>query len=179
MNKDELGFVIGEAKELGYQILEISSIEPNSELKLVSIKEKGLKEEILDLHLSNGMIRVLYLLCYLVYVRKTKKCSMLLIDDLGEGLDYSRTVRLGKKLFEFCENEDVQLIASSNDTMLMDVIDVSKWQILQREQGFLCSINQDNNPKLFNDFRLTGLSNSDLFSSDYIDVFMKNIKAYR
>lgn len=97
---------------------------------------------------------------------------MLLIDDLGEGLDYSRVIHLGRKVFEVCEQENLQLIASSNESFLMDVVDISKWQIVRRKNSKLSVINQNNMPKLFDEFRMTGLSNFDLFSSDFIGNFI-------
>ena len=97
---------------------------------------------------------------------------MLLIDDLGEGLDYSRATHIGEKVFNACENGNLQLIASSNDSFLMDVVDISKWQIVRSKNSKLSVINQTNQPELFEMFRMTGLSNFDLFSSDFIDNFL-------
>ena len=97
---------------------------------------------------------------------------MLLIDDLGEGLDYSRATHLGEKVFNECEKGNLQLIASSNDSFLMDVVDISKWQIVRRKNSKLSVLNQTNHPELFEMFRMTGLSNFDLFSSDFIDNFL-------
>ena len=73
-----------------------------------------------------------------------------------------------------CEKEKVQLIASSNDSFLMDVVDISKWQIVRRKNSKLTVLNQTNTPELFKRFRMTGLSNFDLFSSDFIDNFLSH-----
>ena len=163
--------VIKDAKNLGYNILGMTAIKVSSDIKLVTIKEAYVRNEIFDIQLSSGMMRVLYLLCFLKNMKHKKNYSMLLIDDLGEGLDYSRAKLLGEKIFDTCENENLQMIASSNDAFLMDVIDISKWQIIRRKNTKLTILNQTNTPILFNSFRMTGLSNFDLLSSDFIDNF--------
>lgn len=172
LSKEDKKTVIDEAKRLGYDIMDIALVNANGELKLVAVKERNIQNGILDFQLSSGMIRVLYILCFLEYIKRRRVHSMLLIDDLGEGLDYSRTIHLGRKVFEVCEQEKIQLIASSNDSFLMDVVDIAKWQIVRRKNSKLSVINQTNMPELFDEFRMTGLSNFDLFSSDYIDNFI-------
>lgn len=170
--KEDKKTVIDEAKRLGYDIMDIALVNANGEIKIVAVKERNIQNGILDFQLSSGMIRVLYILCFLEYIKHGRAHSMLLIDDLGEGLDYSRAIHLGRKVFEVCEQEKMQLIASSNDSFLMDVVDIAKWQIVKRKNGKLSVINQTNMPKLFDEFRMTGLSNFDLFSSDFIDNFI-------
>lgn len=169
LTKDEKKKVIEEAKELGYDIVDISSLNANGDIKLVTVKERYLQGGVVDFHLSSGMLRVLYILCFLLYIKHKDNLSMFLIDDLGEGLDYSRATHLGEKVFEDCERENIQLIASSNDSFLMDVVDISKWQIVRRKNSKLSVLNQTNQSDMFDMFRMTGLSNFDLFSSDFID----------
>lgn len=164
--------VIGKAKRLGYVLKEISTVKIGNDMNLVAVTERGIGNGLLDFQLSSGMIRVLYILCFLEYIKNKEKSAMLLIDDLGEGLDYNRATLLGAVVFEACEKEGVQLIASSNDSFLMDVVDLSKWQIIRRRVSKLSVINQTNQPELFNMFRMTGLSNFDLFSSDFIDNYL-------
>ncbi|MBQ6156615.1 MAG: ATP-binding protein [Bacteroidales bacterium] len=173
LSKEEKRNVIKSAKCLGYDIVDMIPVKTNSELKLVAVKERYLQTELLDFQLSSGMMRVLYILCFLEYVKhKEGVNSLILIDDLGEGLDYNRATLLGKKVFETCEEFGLQLIASSNDSFLMDVTDTSKWQIIRRKHSKVSAINQTNTPELFRQFRMTGLSNFDLFSSDFIDNFL-------
>ena len=172
LDKEEKESVIEDAKRMGYEISDMALIEANSEIKLVAVRERDMQNGLLDFQLSSGMLRVLYILCFLEYIRHTDNYSMLLIDDLGEGLDYSRATHIGEKVFNACENGNLQLIASSNDSFLMDVVDISKWQIVRSKNSKLSVINQTNQPELFEMFRMTGLSNFDLFSSDFIDNFL-------
>ncbi|WP_304523247.1 ATP-binding protein, partial [Bacteroides acidifaciens] len=160
--------VIDQAHELGYPIQRIELFEHGSNLKMVLFHEENVKSQLFDALMSKGMFRALYLLIYAQYMSVREFPSLLLIDDLCEGLDYDRSTKLGKILFDFCIEHHIQLIASSNDTFLMDVVDLKYWNILQREGSEVSSIDIIKNPDLFNDFLFTGLSNFDFFSSDYI-----------
>lgn len=160
--------VIDQAHELGYPIQRIELFEHGSNLKMVLFHEENVKSQLFDALMSKGMFRALYLLIYAQYMSVREFPSLLLIDDLCEGLDYDRSTKLGKILFDFCIEHHIQLIASSNDTFLMDVVDLKYWNILQREGSEVSSIDIIKNPDLFDDFLFTGLSNFDFFSSDYI-----------
>ena len=164
--------VLENASKLDYNVTSISTLKANNSLKLVNIKEKQVSENIFDMQLSSGMLRTLYLLCFMQYIKNSSKASLLLIDDMSEGLDYSRSTRLGKMIFEECGQNGLQVIASSNDAFLMDVVDISNWQILRRVGSKVSSINQHTNPELFRKFKMTGLTNFDFFSSDFIEKYL-------
>lgn len=160
--------IIKQANVLDYPIQSIVPFEYGDNLKIVYFKERDVQGSLMFLQLSKGMFRALYLLIYMEYLANIKKPSMLLVDDLCEGLDYDRSTRLGRIVFDFCLQHNIQLIASSNDSFLMDVVDLKYWNILQRKGSVIEGINHINHPELFDDFEFTGLSNFDLFSSDYI-----------
>jgi hypothetical protein len=82
-------------------------------------------------------------------------------------LDYDRATKLGKIVFDLCKEKNIQLVATSNDTFLMDVVDISHWNILQRAGKVVTTINERSHPELFEQFRYTGLSNFDFFNSDF------------
>ncbi len=176
LSETEKKHVLAQAKKLGYNISEIKTIDVAKNYRFVQIKERFVPSTMTDMNLSNGMYRTLYLLCYLSVIKQEKNLSLLLIDDLGEGLDYRRSVDLGKMVFEDCGEYGLQLIASSNDAFLMDVVDISNWQVLFRKNSKVTAINSDNNPDLFKKFRMTGLSNFDFFSSDFIDSYLNRQK---
>lgn len=164
--------VLKKAKQLDFDLISLNTVKHSDSLKLVVVKERFVKDIILDMNLSNGMQRILYLLCFIEQVKNNSKERLLLIDDMSEGLDYSRSTRLGKMIFEDCTNSGLQVIASSNDAFLMDVVSLSKWQILRRKGSKVSAINQSTYPELFRKFEMTGLNNFDLFSSDFIDKFL-------
>lgn len=172
LTNDDKRLVMEAARKLGYDVKDISTFKANNEMKFVAVSERYLKGNVMDFQLSSGMMRVLYILCFLEYIKHGAKHSLLLIDDLGEGLDYNKASLLGKRVFEECEAEHLQMIASSNDAFMMDVVDISKWQIVRRKNSKLSTLNQTGIPGLFEAFRMTGLSNFDFFSSDFIDNYL-------
>ncbi|TAE19793.1 MAG: ATP-binding protein [Bacteroidetes bacterium] len=151
-----------------YPIENITAPFNETQAPILFIKEKGVNNIIKHYDLSQGLIRSLSLFIFLEYVLKHKQAVTLLIDDLCEGLDYDRATKLGKIVFETCEQNDIQLLATSNDSFLMEVVDIKNWNILQRNGQTVTSINNQNNPDLFKEFRFTGMSNFDLLASDFI-----------
>ena len=167
LSPESIENVISTAANLGYHLEKIEPVE-FADIKKVMFTENGVGGPLFDFDLSKGMFRTLYLLIYLEYVAQSGKPATLLIDDLCEGLDYDRSTKLGKYVFDYCSENDIQLIATSNDSFLMDVVDLNYWSILQREGSKVSAINHENHPELFEDFSFTGLSNFDLLSSDFI-----------
>lgn len=76
----------------------------------------------------------LYLLIYMEYISLRAKPSLLLIDNLCEELDYEHSTQLGKLLLSFCLKHNIQLIISSNNTFLINVLDMKYWNILLRKE---------------------------------------------
>lgn len=167
LSPESIENVVSTAAEMGYHLEKIEAFE-YADVKKVLFKEKDVSRPLFDFNLSKGMFRTLYLLIYLEYVAQSGKPATLLIDDLCEGLDYDRSTKLGKYVFDYCSKNDIQLIATSNDSFLMDVVDLNYWSILQREGSKVSAISHKNHPELFEDFSFTGLSNFDLLSSDFI-----------
>lgn len=157
---------------LDYSIDEIKIVklgDEKSEVRVLQIKEKGVSIFLWEGLLSQGMQRTLYILILLFYIVSQKKeTQTIVIDDFCEGLDYDRSIKLGKYLYKFCIENNIQLITTSNDSFLMDVVDLKYWNILQRKGDKVTAINIYNSPELFEDFEFTGLNNFDLFSSDFI-----------
>lgn len=136
------------------------------------VHEEGITNPLPHTKLSQGMMRSLSLLIFVEYLISRKNPATVIVDDLGEGLDYIRAKDIGKIVFERCLEKGIQLIATSNDSFLMDVIDIDYWNVLMREGKTVKAINYQNNKALFDEFRFTGLSNFDFFSSDYIPSFL-------
>jgi len=154
---------------IGYNVENISSQE-QGDLIFLNIKEKNIDKLIPSYELSQGTIRALYTLTILADIVQNKYISTIVIDDLCEGLDYERATKLGKIVFQTCKENNVQLIASSNDMFLMDVVDIEYWNILQREGNVVTSINKHTHPDLFENFKFTGLSNFHFFADDYLNL---------
>ena len=154
--------------ELGYNINKIVEYERSSGAKSLHIYESGVKIPLRPFDLSNGMFRVFCVLLYMIYSSTLSEARCLVIDDMGEGLDYMRSTKLGRIMYEYCEKNHIQLIATSNDSFLMDAVDLQYWNILQREGNRVYSINWSNSPALFEKFQRTGLSNFDILSSNFL-----------
>lgn len=165
LSADSLERIQKAMQKMGYPVYGIAI---NESGKRVEIHEKGVQMSLWYFTTSKGMYRTIYLLIFVEYLATLKTPKMLVIDDLCEGLDYDRATKLGKFLFDFCLKKDIQLVASSNDSFLMDVVDIQYWNVLQRNGEVVTAINKHNNPQLFENFSYTGLSNFDFFSSDYI-----------
>jgi len=154
--------------EIGYHIHRIQPFDVNDNFKFIFVEEENVHVPLFYRTMSKGMYRALFTLSLLTYIADDPRPSMLLIDDFCEGLDYDRSILLGKYVYGFCAQKDIQLFTSSNDSFLMDVVSLDSWHILQREGSNVEVINRTTNPSLFEDFEFTGLRNFDLFSSDFI-----------
>ena len=166
--KDQQALLIDFVKKLGYPLEKIVEEENASGVKTLLIYETGIERPMMFYELSNGMFRVFCILLYMIYSSTLAEARCLMIDDMGEGLDYQRSTKLGEIMFSYCKERAIQLIVTSNDSFLMDSIDLEYWNILQRTGSTVKSLNSKNNQELFTKFVRTGLSNFDLLSSNFI-----------
>jgi AAA domain, putative AbiEii toxin, Type IV TA system len=166
LKKESKALVIQNFNSIGYAITDIS-VKENLQVSILFVKEKGIDKPLPHYKLSQGMFRALSVLIYLEYLVSQKKPALIIIDDLCEGLDYDKAKKLGNLIFEKCKDE-IQLVVTSNDSFLMDIIDVKYWNVLKREGKVVTSLNNNNSKEIFRKFRLTGLSNFDFFASDFL-----------
>ena len=159
-----------EFNSLGYNLesFDIDKVSANSDKYELFVTEKNIRNSINQRYMSQGMFRAFYLVVFINYLLEKHIPSTIIIDDLGEGLDYERSTRMGDWLFSKLENTSIQLIATSNDYFMMDSIDLKYWNLLKRNEGKIISINQRTNPKEFESFKFLGLSNFDFFASDFL-----------
>ena len=155
-------------KSMGYQVDSIEEYERENGSKTLLIREQGIEGAMTPYDLSNGMFRVLCVLLYMIYSSTLADARCMIVDDMGEGLDYMRSTKLGKVMFDYCRDNSIQLIVTSNDSFLMDSIDLKYWNILQRNGCRVSSLNSNKDAELFEKFARTGLSNFDLLSSNFI-----------
>jgi AAA15 family ATPase/GTPase len=165
--------ILATMQSIGYSLSEIKLHIVTNKFKLLLVKENNIDEPILYTELSQGMFRALSTIIYIENLIDRNESGLLLIDDFCEGLDYERATKLGKYVFERCENSQIQLVVTSNDSFLMKVVDISRWNILQRNGSIVTALSEKNNPAMFRAFRFTPLSNFDLFSSDFIAQYQQ------
>lgn len=171
LEKEDIRTIISNFNSIGYNISKATTKQiPNAVkgFKMISLKEEELKFSIDQIYMSQGMFRAFSLLVIIHHLMKTQeKGSTIIVDDLCEGLDYERTTKLGKLLFEKYKDTDTQFLFSSNDTYLMDVIPIRHWNVLRRDKNIVKSINYINSKEKFEDFEFSSLSNYELFTSNF------------
>lgn len=167
-DREEITLLSNKLNEMGYEITNLI-FKHEFDRYVMYFQEKNFSKPITSDSMSQGMFRALMLILLLDYLNHKENGATLIVDDLGEGLDYQRATQLGKILLDFLyENSNIQLIATSNDSFLMDVFPIEYWNILIREGSEVRCLNYQNSKEAFDEFKLTGLVPFDLFSSDYL-----------
>ena len=159
--------IVDDLNNIGYEIESIKTMYFNEE-HIISLKEKGIENEVPQKRISQGLFRALSVLIFIDYYLQNNKVATVLIDDLCEGLDYERATKLGKLLVAKFENSNIQFICTTNDSFLMDVIPIKYWNILERESNVVKNFNYQNSQKAFDKFKMSGLSNFYLFTSNFL-----------
>lgn len=160
--------IVEKLRSFGFKVKKLRPYKAMSNT-LIVMSEDGVESEFVMWAFSTGLIRVVSLLTYLFYLSDNSKDGLILIDDLGEGLDYYRSTKLGSFVCDFCRDNGIQLVLTTNDSFLMNVIDIDHWNVLSRNGSEVTAISNTTDPDLFTNFKLTGLSNYDFFRSDFIE----------
>jgi len=118
--------------------------------------------------MSQGMFRAFSLIIQLNYSQLASIPSCILIDDIGEGLDYDRSTALIKLIIEKANTSSIHLIMSTNDRFVMNNVPLEYWAVMQRTSNKTKIYNYKNAKNKFEDFKFTGMNNFDFFMSDFI-----------
>lgn len=118
--------------------------------------------------MSQGMFRAFSLIIQLNYSQLASVPSCILIDDIGEGLDYDRSTALIKLVIEKANTSSIQLIMSTNDRFVMNNVPLEYWAVIRRASNKAKIYNYENAKSKFEDFKFTGMNNFDFFMSDFI-----------
>jgi len=129
------------------------------------VQEADLKGKTDQSDMSQGMFRALSLIIQMTYSQMTGEASCILVDDIGEGLDYERSTALVKLLIERTKDTSVQLVMATNDRFVMNNVSLEYWLVTQRIGGKSRIYNYRNSQKIFEEFALTGLNNFDFFAN--------------
>lgn len=169
--------IIKDLEHVGYNVTEIG-VGPPITFRILSapgevlslfVKEKDLPG-ITDQHsMSQGMFRTLALLIHLNYSQLKKAGTCVLIDDIGEGLDFDRSCRLIDLLREKATETDIQIILATNDRFVMNHVPLEEWSVLQRKANHVSVRNYGNSKDIFEEFKFTGLSNFSFLEMDVIN----------
>lgn len=131
--------------------------------------EKELGFKLPQMQLSQGMYRALALIIHINYVHFTNKKALILIDDIGEGLDYERSVEIIDLIIEKSREDGLQLIMTSNDRFVMNRVPLEYWSIIKRNGNNVKLFNKNNSEEKFKQFEYIGLNNFDFFASEFFE----------
>jgi energy-coupling factor transporter ATP-binding protein EcfA2 len=137
----------------------------------IYVKERDRKGVTRQHEMSQGMFRALSVLIQIEYALFASAPTCILIDDIGEGLDFGRSSALVKLLIEKIIDTNIQIIMATNDRFIMNSVPLEYWIVLERKGERCIHHNYRNSKELFDEFALRGLSNFDFFASGY---YLKN-----
>jgi hypothetical protein len=172
--------VLKAMNETGYDLEDISLMAPskikvqtNSPLPITTfylgVKERQLEEITEQIEISQGMFRALSVIIHLQYAIRGEHPSCILIDDIGEGLDFDRSCRLIDIIRCHVKDSAIQLVMSTNDRFVMNNVPLEEWSLLSREAGMVKVHNFQNSQTAFENFKFTGLNNFDFLAMDFIN----------
>lgn len=133
------------------------------------VKETNLPGITDQYSMSVGMYRVLSLLIHINFFQLRKAESSILVDDIGEGLDFDRSCRLIDLLRRKADESDLQIILSTNDKYVMNNVPLEEWSVLNRKANHVDVKNYSNSRDVFEEFKFTGLSNFSFLELDVIN----------
>lgn len=163
-------------EKIGYVISDIGIAVPSNiihntgtELSGLWVQESDLKDRTEQGDISQGMFRALSLIIQLNYSIMALEPTCILIDDIGEGLDYERSCALITLLLEKIKGSNTQLLMTTNDRFIMNSVPLEMWTVLYRDGSHCKAKNIHNAKEQFENFRFTGLNNFDFFATDYLN----------
>lgn len=169
-----LKLIKDDMKLIGYPISKIEIKQTFLSAFGISVQEQDLEDITDQVEMSQGMFRALSLLIQLNYSFLSKYPSCILIDDIGEGLDFDRSKSLINLIINKVKDSKVQVIMTTNDRFVMNNIPIEHWSVIQRLPKKSIFYNYKNSQDIFDDFKFTGLNNFDFLSTNfYIDGFQE------
>lgn len=162
--KECIEHIIKDLAYIGYPSTEIGVEHIDRDRVIIGIKEKDLNCHTKQIQMSQGMYRAISLIVIIEQILRINKKVTVIIDDLAEGLDFTRSMRLTKLLFNKVKGSKVQTIITSNDRFLINSVDVKYISYLERQGHKVKAYNYLNSKNLFDDLMMTGLNNFDFLS---------------
>lgn len=164
----EVGYYL-ESIDLGPPVSVVMPPLPNGEISGLVLKERDLEGFTDQIGMSQGMYRVLSMLINVDYFQLRGNGSCILVDDIGEGLDFDRSCRLINLLRKKSEESELQIIISTNDRFVMNEVPLEEWSVVQRKGNRVSFRNIENSREIFENFKFTGLNNFSFLEMDVIN----------
>lgn len=166
--------ILSDMKALGYSCSAVGLAQLPAELGVVNppvaalfVKERELKGKTFQTTMSQGMFRALSLIIQLRSCALGGGGKTLLIDDIGEGLDFSRSKAFIDLLVELSNSHDLQFLMTTNDRFIMNGVPLNYWSVAKRSGSSVSLITRKNSRALFEEFEMLGLNNFDFYSNDF------------
>jgi len=166
--------VLNDMQKIGYDLEEFGVIHfseryggSSQDRYAVYTTEKGLQKQVTQRDMSQGMFRAFSVLLQINYYLLCGNKGLIIIDDIGEGLDFSRAKHLVKVLISRATDSGIQLIMSTNDSFIMNAVDIENWAVIMREGHKISLYNYENSKEIFEEFKFTGLNNFDFYASEF------------
>ena len=172
--------VLSDMKEIGYALEDFGIIHFSDKIGMVDqdryavfTTEAGLEKQVTQRDMSQGMFRAFSVLVQLNYYVLCGHKGFVIIDDIGEGLDFTRAKLLVKLLIRKAKDARIQLIMSTNDQFIMNAVNIENWAVIVREGNKISLYNYENSKEIFEEFKYTGLNNFDFYASEFFREGMK------
>lgn len=162
---------------VGYCVSEVGLVRPRDvkvhgpiagEVSGMYVQEADLPAVTDQSSMSQGMFRVLSIIVQVNYSVLADTPSCILVDDIGEGLDFDRSCNLIDLLVQKAQNSSVQLVMATNDRFVMNRVPLEAWSVVDRQGNHVEIRNYENSKEIFDNFRFTGLNNFDFLAFDYL-----------
>jgi len=166
--------VLQDMRQIGYDLEDFGIIHfsesysnASQDRYAVYTTETGLEKQVTQRDMSQGMFRAFSVLSQINYYILCGQKGLVIIDDIGEGLDFSRAKQLVQVLIERTGESGIQLIMSTNDSFIMNAVDIEHWAVIMREGNKISLYNYENSKEIFEEFKFTGLNNFDFLASEF------------
>jgi ABC-type multidrug transport system ATPase subunit len=166
--------VLADMQKIGYELVDFGIIHfserfsnTSEDRYAVYTTETGLEKQVTQRDMSQGMFRAFSVLLQINYYILCKHKGLIIIDDIGEGLDFSRAKQLVQVLISRARDSGIQLIMSTNDSFIMNAVDIENWAVIMREGHKISLYNYENSKEIFEEFKFTGLNNFDFYASEF------------
>jgi predicted ATPase len=166
--------IMRDMKSLGYKLSDVGTDDLRHHMPGLNVPEPLIgmfvveadrQTPLVQSQMSQGMFRALALIIHINAASFGKKHTLVLVDDIGEGLDFERSARLIDILVGHAKKSALQIIMTTNDRFVMNRVSLEYWIVLRREKSTVRAFSERNSQKEFANFRDMGLSNFDLFTS--------------
>jgi energy-coupling factor transporter ATP-binding protein EcfA2 len=169
--------ILSDLNSVGYDAVEIGTCAPITirvrhtgpgEIMALFVRERDLGGVTDQWGMSQGMYRALALFIHVNYCQFKGSAGCILVDDIGEGLDFERSCALIDRLRFKTEDDKIQLVLATNDRFIMNRVPLEEWSVLQRKGSDVTVRNNQNSHEIFEEFKFTGLSNFSFLETDML-----------